>query len=131
VDLRFEGKDDDEWELEGDLFLRRWVSQYANLVVGGSRAGEETRAMIGAHYLLPLLVESQILVDEDGELRVDLEKKFQWTKYIYSDVEWIWRQDPALESEYAISLMYARAWHWSAGLKFTGYSLGAGFVYRF
>ncbi|MBC7371721.1 MAG: hypothetical protein H7326_09155, partial [Bdellovibrionaceae bacterium] len=130
-ELKAESRKDDEWKGEGDLFYRRWFDKYTSLIAGGSSVHEDTRGEIGVGYILPLLIESKLLVDHKGKLRVDLEKRFQWTGNIFTDVEYTWRQDTHLGDEFAATLMYAKNWNWAAGLRYTSYSVGAGFQYRF
>jgi CopA family copper-resistance protein len=131
----FEGKietrKDDDWDAEGDLFYRRWFNNYFNVILGGSVIHDETRGQIGFGYLLPLLIETNVLVDHKGKLRVDLEKRFQWTSSLFTEAEYTWRQDDEFGSDLAVSLMYGPQWHWGAGLKFTDRSVGVGFQYKF
>ncbi|MBL7557963.1 MAG: multicopper oxidase domain-containing protein [Bdellovibrionaceae bacterium] len=130
-DARIETRKDEDWKAEGDLFYRRWFNNYFNLILGGSSVHDETRGQAGFGYLLPLLVETNVLVDHKGKLRIDLEKRFQWTSTLFTEAEYTWRQDEELESETAVSLMYGNNWAWSAGLKYTGRSFGVGFQYQF
>lgn len=131
VEAKVETRKDDNWDAEGDLFYRRWFNNYFNVILGGSAIHDETRAQLGFSYLLPLLIETNVLVDHKGKLRIDLEKRFQWTSTVFTEAEYIWRQDDTLGSDSAISLMYGRQWHWGAGLKFTDKSVGLGFQCRF
>jgi hypothetical protein len=82
-------------------------------------------------YILPMLIHTNLLVDQHGKIRVDLEKEFQWTRTLFTELEYTYRQDPAFDSEFAVSLMYRRVWPWAAGLRYTGHSVGAGFEYQF
>lgn len=131
VDLKLETKKDEDWEIEGDLFYKRWFGNYLNFIGGTSYTHETTRAQIGAGYILPLLIETHFLIDHKGKLRVDLEKKLQWTSTLSSELEYTWRQDKDFTSESSVNLMYSNDWSWAAGLTYTGYSLGAGFLYKF
>jgi hypothetical protein len=76
-----------------------------------------------------MLIRTNVLIDSKGEFRVDLEKRFQWAKTIFTDAEVTWRQ--ILESEFEISLMYSPVWSWAAGIKYTEDSIGVGFQYQF
>ncbi|MCO5144502.1 MAG: multicopper oxidase domain-containing protein [Oligoflexia bacterium] len=118
-----------KWEIEGDLFYRRWLSKYLNFIGGGSSFEEHQRAVIGVGYQLPMMVEAQLLVDHKGKLRADIERKFQWTSHIFSDTEFTFRQNKKVEWE--INLMYAPNWHWAGGLMLTDDKLGAGLQLRF
>ncbi|MBX3039211.1 MAG: multicopper oxidase domain-containing protein [Bdellovibrionaceae bacterium] len=142
IDLRVEGakagsrgfESDGRWSSEGDLLYRRWFGRLTNLIIGGTHFAEETSGLLGVGYLLPLLIESNWLVDHHGEFRLDLGKRLQWTRHFYSDVEFTWRpqsehRDHRTETE--LSLMYSPSWSWSVGLMLTSESLGAGFGMQF
>jgi hypothetical protein len=62
-------------------------------------------------------------------MRLDLNKRFQWTKTIYTNAEFTFRQKQP--SEFEISLMYQKYWDWSAGLMLTEHSAGLGAQYNF
>lgn len=129
IDTRFEIRKDFSWGIEGDLFYRRWFNQYFNVVVGGTKLEKEYRALGGVSYLLPFLIETTLLVDHKGELRLDIEKRFQWTSWLFTDVDVTLRQ--RLESEFEATLMYQPSWAWAGGLMVTEKSFGAGIQYQF
>lgn len=129
LDLRLETRKDYSWDLEGDLFYRRWMDKYLNFVLGGSSFDHEAYAVAGISYLLPMLIESTLLVNHEGKFRLDLEKRFQWSRFIFSDFDLALRQEE--ETEWEASLMYANSWAWAAGFKFTGESAGFGVQYQF
>jgi FtsP/CotA-like multicopper oxidase with cupredoxin domain len=130
-DIRAESKKDEDWKGESDVFYRRWLSQYLNLIAGVSSVDHDYRGEAGVGYTLPLLIQTNLLSDHHGKLRIDLGKKLQWTSTIYSDVDYTWREDAKLGNEFSLSLMYARSWAWAVGLRYTGSSIGAGLNYRF
>jgi CopA family copper-resistance protein len=123
------------WEVEGDLFYRRWFNRFFNIVGGGTYFNESPRATVGVSYLLPILVESQLLVDHKGQFRLDLEKRFQWTSTIFTDAEMTWRpaQKGDIEEpfEFEVTLMYGPRWSWAAGLMLTEDAFGAGAQFQF
>lgn len=123
------------WEVEGDLFYRRWFGQYFSLVGGGTAFDRRVSATAGFSYLLPMLVESQVLVDHRGKFRVDLEKRFQWTRQVFSDVDFVWRpgqgEQIGHDLEFEVSLMYGPSWHWAAGLMLTDDAIGAGVQFQY
>ncbi len=123
----------DRWDYEGDLLYRRWFSRFFSLVGGATTFGQEVSAMAGIGYILPMLVEAQAFVNHRGQLRLDLQKRFQWHRSVFTDVDFSWRpsQLGAHEYEYEVSLMYGPSWHWSAGLMLTNDSLGGGIQVRF
>ncbi len=134
LELHAEAGDyDDVDAIEGDVFYRRWFSNFLSLVVGATRFPEyeetQNRGVAGVAYVLPMLVESRVLVDHTGKLRLDLEKRFQWTKTSFSDVEVAFRQQA--KTEFEVSLMYGPAWAWAAGVMLTEDDVGIGAQYRF
>lgn len=122
-----------QWETEGDLFYRRWFSNYFNVFGGGSLYHEQGYGTIGVGYTLPLLVELAVSVNHEGKFRYDLEKRFQWTQNYFSDAEFTWRPNWGGErdSEFEVTLMYGPSWYWSAGFMFTEKSAGIGAQIQF
>ncbi len=143
IEARFEARNTagfnfsfrEPWELEGDLFFHEWFSQYFHLMLGVVAFDRQISPAVGVGYLLPMLIETHLLVDLRGKLRLDLEKRFQWAKMIFSDVHFVWRPGQAQELgrdvEFEISLMFSPAWAWSAGFMLTDRNIGAGVQVQF
>lgn len=129
LELRLESRNDFRWQTEGDLFYKRWFSRYTHLIAGATMVEGESAAVAGFGYLLPLLIETHTIIDQKGRLRLNLEKRFQWTEFIYTDAEFTFRQEQP--SEFEVSLMYQKQWSWSAGLMLTENSAGVGARYNF
>ena len=129
LELRYETREDFNWQGEGDLFYKRWFNRFVHLIAGGTLVEGEGAGVVGFGYLLPFLLESHTIIDHEGRLRLNLEKRFQWTKNIYTDAEFTFRQKQP--SEFEVSLMYQRQWNWSAGFMFTEHSAGLGAQYNF
>lgn len=123
------------WDAEGDLFYRRWIDSYTSLIAGAVSFGGRGAGVLGVGVLLPMLIESQLLIDHRGHFRLDLEKRFQWTSRVFTDVDFTWRpaqvEKAGHAAEFEISLMYAPAWSWAAGLMLTDDSFGAGVQLRY
>ena len=121
------------WETEGDLMYRRWFSNFFNVSAGASLYDEEGFAMAGVGYILPLLFETNIFINHEGRFRFDVEKRFQWTKNVFTDAEFTWRPGWGGErdTEFEISLMYGPSWHWAAGLMATEKTVGVGAQIQF
>lgn len=85
--------------------------------------------MGGIGYILPFLLDTHAVIDQKGRVRLDIERRFQWTEYIFTDIDFTFRQEQ--DSEFEVSLMYQKVWAWSGGLMFTEKSLGAGLEYQF
>jgi FtsP/CotA-like multicopper oxidase with cupredoxin domain len=132
IELRAEStreKNTGKWELEGDLLYRRWFGTYLNLMAGGTSFHEHQRAMIGLGYLLPMLIESAIFIDQKAILRLDFEKKFQWTSTIFTEMELRLRRHE--KPEWKVNLMYGPSWHWAIGVNLNQEMLGAGVQLQF
>jgi CopA family copper-resistance protein len=124
----------DKWDYEGDLFYRRWFSRYFNLIAGGTSYGEKERGVVGFGYMLPMIIRTNWLINHEGKFRLDVDKRFQWTKYIFSDFEFTWRpdhQEGAHSTELEVSLMYSPKWYWAAGFMATNDSFGGGLEVQF
>jgi FtsP/CotA-like multicopper oxidase with cupredoxin domain len=126
---------DASWDFEGDLFYRRWFGAFLNLVGGGTYFGKRGAATVGAGYLFPLLIETNLLVDHRGNFRLDLDKRFQWTRSFFTDASATWRpwqsEDLEVSFDFEVSLMYSPNWAWALGLMWTNDSLGAGAHFQF
>jgi FtsP/CotA-like multicopper oxidase with cupredoxin domain len=118
---------------EGDLFVRRWFSNFFNVIVGATRFPdydeEPNRVLVGVGYTLPLLLETNLLIDHTGKLRLDLEKRFQWTKSFFSEIEASFRQ--SAKTEVHGTLMYGPVWEWAVGGVATDETVGVGAQYKF
>lgn len=124
----------DHWDYEGDLFYRRWFDGWTNLIAGGTSYGERFYGVIGVGTFLPLMIEVDALINHEGQFRLDVERKFQWTKTVFTDVDFSWRpgwKNGDHVAEVEVSLMYAPTWSWAAGLMLTNESLGAGLESQF
>jgi CopA family copper-resistance protein len=129
LELRTEFRNDFRWQGEGDAFYKRWLNKYTALIAGGTVIEKYGAAVVGINYLLPFRVVTHTLVDHQGRMRLDINRRFQWTERIYSEADFTFRQKQP--SEFEISLMYQKQWAWSGGLMFTEHSAGAGFQYQF
>ncbi len=114
-----------------ELWYRRWQSNYLSLVLGGAyedeREQHKERARIGVGYTLPFLVESTLLVDQHGDLRLDLAKHLQWTSSVFSELE-LRVQD---KTDLSFSLLYGPSWSWAVGLMIHNDQASLGGRYRF
>ena len=129
IELRSELRNDFGWQGEADAFYKRWLNKYTSLIAGGTVIEGYGAGVAGVGYLFPFRFNTNTLIDHKGRLRLDLERRFQWTQYVYTDAEFTFRQKQP--SEFEISLMYQKEWSWSAGLMFTERSAGVGALYNF
>ncbi|MBK9293413.1 MAG: multicopper oxidase domain-containing protein [Oligoflexia bacterium] len=132
IDLKTEAKKhDDEWGLEGDFALRRWLGWGINVFLGAEAFERNYFGVLGLGYTLPFLIESQLSINHKGKFRVEIEKRFQWSKTIFTSVDLKWRSETPAQLDSAISLMYQNNWNWALGLMLTEKSLGAGASLQF
>jgi hypothetical protein len=131
LEIRGEYRDEGEnnWNTEGDVFYKRWHDKYLNFIAGGTLIEKESAVVAGVGYILPFLIETQTLIDQKARMRLDVGKRFQWTKTIHTDVDFTFRQQQ--KSEFEITLMYQPNWTWSGGFMFTEQSAGLGLEYQF
>jgi FtsP/CotA-like multicopper oxidase with cupredoxin domain len=134
IDLNLETRRYDDLDhSEAELLYHRWFSSFLNVTAGATYYSEEdedpTRGVAGIGYVLPLLIETQLLVDHKGKFHLELEKRFQWTSTVFSDLDASFRQ--GAKTEFELSLMYAETWAWAGGLMVTEDSVGGGVQYRF
>ena len=132
-EMRYENSSYDNLnEAEADLWYRRWFGKYFSLIAGGVYYAEymvdQSRASLGFGYILPFLIETNFLIDHRGEVRLDVEKRFQWTKFIFTDIEATFRKNA---TDFEATLMYANSWTWAAGLMFSHDEVGAGLQMKF
>ena len=121
------------WETEGDLVYRRWFSNFFNVFGGGTLYHQKGFGTLGIGYTLPMLIETSVAVNHEGKFRFDVEKRFQWTKNVFSDAEFTWRPNWGgdRDTEFEVTLMYGPSWTWAAGLMFTEKSAGVGAQIQF
>jgi FtsP/CotA-like multicopper oxidase with cupredoxin domain len=129
LDGRVETRKDNDWDVEGDVFFRRWLGSNFSLQAGYMTFDELHRGAVGFGYRFPMLIHAQFLIDHLAKFRIDAEKRFQWTSHLFSDADLTWRQDHGME--YEVSLMIAPNWNWALGAKFTGNSFGGGVQFQF
>lgn len=122
-----------KWEAEADLYYRRWFSNFLNVFGGGTLHDEKGFGTVGVGYVLPMLIESEVSVNHKGFITLELEKRFQWTKNIFSEVEFGWRPnwDGESKTEYKANLMYGPSWSWAAGFTLTDKNIGFGAKVQF
>ena len=71
-----------EWEglLSYDRYINRFFSVFAGVdALGAGDHLEDTRGVLGFHYLLPFNLETSIWIDTDGGVRAILARSFQLT----------------------------------------------------
>jgi hypothetical protein len=123
---------DKDFEYGGELLYRRWFGQFLNVVGGATYSDKKFLGTVGVSYILPMLIESLVLVDHKGGIEIEVEKKLQWTSHVYSDLEFSWKPNAKEhKTEYEVSLMYSPNWAWSAGLLLASEKLGAGLEFQF
>lgn len=123
LDLRDEIKKYNVDSIEADLLARLWLSKYLNVFAGGTYFEKDTRAVVGARYMLPFLIEASVFLDHKLKPRLDIERKFQWTKNLYSLADLRWRER---DLSWGASLYWAFNWTFSVGARVGDEGIGAG-----
>ncbi len=125
--------DETDWEglLTYDRYLNRFSSLFAGVdVIGEGDETEETRGVLGLHYLLPLNLESMTWVDTDGGARVKLDKAFTLTPRLSLIGEVQYDTHDSWEGKTGLSYMLSKSvsllvqWH-------SEFGWGGGFQVRF
>lgn len=130
LEARFETqRRGEDWDHEGEALYRRRFGRF--LAVGGGLLVDDGEASAGATvgYLLPLFIETRGFVDHRGGLRLDVEKRIQWSRRVFSDLEVDFRKDRA--TDFKATLMFQPSWAWAAGFVGTQDGPGAGLRFQF
>ena len=122
--------DDTDWEtiLTWDRYFNRFFTLFAGVdVLGEGDETDETRGVLGFHYLLPLNFESRTWVDTEGGVRVNLEKEFQLTPRLalIGEVEYdshdLWEGKVGLNYTLSKNVSIVGQWHadfsWGGGIQ--------------
>lgn len=120
----------DKWNYEGDLFYRRWIQNWISFVAGATNYSHSFYGIAGMTYFFPLMVEASVYLNHEGRMRIDAERKFQWTKYLFSTLAIIWRPgagNMVHPLDLKIALLFSPAWEWAVGVNYSNESFGVGF----
>lgn len=119
---------DDLLELEADYAYRfdRFTQAYAGIDLEKEQHHKtETLGVVGIRYLLPLMIDSDLRVDDQGDIRLELSSELQLTKR--TALEWFWNTD----EEHGVS------WHYEFNKKLaltlstdSEFDAGIGFEFR-
>ncbi len=124
-DIEFNYNYEEEYDIEA--IYERSLSRLLDIYLGGEFEKEEgeseNRAILGFHYLLPLLVELDIRIDSNGKPRLGLESDlqlsdrlaFEWG--INSDLEYRCMLDYEVSKTLSFSANYDSDYHAGAGIK--------------
>lgn len=104
--LEYEWDYEDDYEIE--LVYERYVNRFLQLYIGGEIEQEMENneceknkfGIIGAHYLLPLLIEADIRLDSQGNAQLGLSSELQLTDRL--TFNW----DVNTDEEYRLQLEY-------------------------
>ncbi|MEP5566818.1 MAG: multicopper oxidase domain-containing protein [Halioglobus sp.] len=102
VNLEYDWGYEDEYEIE--LKYERSINRFLEIYAGGEIREEEDEkeniAIVGAHYLLPLMIDTDIRVDSEGKGRLGLSSELQLTDR--AAFQW----DVNTDEEYRFQLEY-------------------------
>ena len=95
-------------DYEAELFYKRYTSRFLNLQAGVNLEREEGEtdnvAAIGLGYTLPLLIEADLRLDTDRDLRLRLHAEMQLTQRV--KLNWKWELATGDKDEYRVGLAW-------------------------
>ena len=102
IEFGFDYDYKDEYEI--DVTYAHNISRYLDIFVGGDFKGHEVKnenlAVVGIHYVLPMLIDSELRLDSKGNARLELSSDLQLTDRAKFD--WVMNTD----EEYYLGLEY-------------------------
>jgi FtsP/CotA-like multicopper oxidase with cupredoxin domain len=119
-------------DYEAVLTYERYFNRFFKAFAGGvlTDGEQDHRGIIGVRYLLPLLFESALWVDTEGDFRVTLENEIQLTDRLYAFGEF--QYDTESDEEWAAGAGLTLSRHFSiVGQYHSEYKGGAGIQIRF
>ncbi|MFC1523260.1 multicopper oxidase domain-containing protein [Thermodesulfobacteriota bacterium] len=129
-------QDVDETEWEGliiwDRYFNRFFTVFAGIdLLGAGSETEESRGVLGLHYLLPLNIESRFWVDTDGGTRTSFDKEFMLTPRLAFMVEGEYdTHESEWESKFALHYTVSKSFTLS-GQYHSDFEWGGGLIIRF
>ena len=90
------------YELEVDYAYRvdRFTLLYAGVDAEKHQGEAETLGVLGIRYLLPGMIESELRMDDEGDLRLELGAELRLSKH--TEIEWYWNTG----QEYGLEFIY-------------------------
>ena len=133
-EVGWRGVEETDWEtiFTYDRYMNRFWSVFAggDFFGSGDNPFRTGRGVFGAHYLLPLNIESHVWTDTDGGARVNLEKKVELTPRLALfgearyDTHDLWEGHAGLSYMLGKSSSLIAQWH-------SDYGWGGGLQWRF
>jgi hypothetical protein len=115
-----------EGEYEIDADYERFLSRFLGVYAGGTFTDEDERGVVGVRYVLPLYLESDLRLDSEGHVRLEVSSSISLT----SRLELLWTVDT--DEEWDVGVEYILTKHLSiAGSYHSEYDAGAGLLLRF
>lgn len=126
--LHYDFNYDNEYDV--DVYYERRMSRYLGVFLGANleRDSEDVSNTVitGINYTLPLLIESGLRFDSDGQFRFQLQSDYQLTKR--TSFDWNWNTD----DEYRFRLKYEFNKKLSGVINYdSDFDVGAGLEFHF
>jgi FtsP/CotA-like multicopper oxidase with cupredoxin domain len=128
VNLEYDWDYEDEYEIEAtyERSLNRFLELYAGAELEKEEGEQETTAIAGIHYLLPLMIDADWRIDSEGSGRLALGSELQLTDH----TSFAWEANT--DSEYRFNLEYELNKRFSVmGNYDDQYDWGVGFELKF
>ncbi len=129
--IGFSGRASYEGEHHADLYYSRYINRFFSLVVGFNMEEDDdgevdNRGFLAVEYLLPLLIETELRLYDDGDLEAEFFSELQLTDRL----QFNWEIDT--EGEYFLELEYRyRKWLSFTANSHSEYDEGVGIKVRF
>ena len=102
IELGVDYDNKDEYEI--DVAYERSINRFLDVFVGGDFQGDDLKnknlGVVGIHYVLPMLIDSELRLDSKGNARLELSSDLQLTNRIKFD--WLANTD----DEYRLGIEY-------------------------
>jgi FtsP/CotA-like multicopper oxidase with cupredoxin domain len=126
IEYDYDYESDYDIEIKYERHLTRFFSVFAGGSFDSERGNDNNTAIFGINYILPLLVESNLRIDTDGKVRLQMHNEHQLTERIKFDWEWDTDDEYRVRFGYEYNKQLMVIFNYDSDFKF-----GAGIESRF
>jgi FtsP/CotA-like multicopper oxidase with cupredoxin domain len=125
IEYDYDYDNDYDIETKYERHLTRFFSVFAGGSFDSERGNDNNTAIIGINYILPLLIESNLRIDTDGKVRLQMHNEHQLTERIKFDWEWNTHDEYRVRFGYEFNKQVMVIFNYDSDFKF-----GAGMEFR-